>query len=160
MDAEVPLTAHDIQMKIASGRGEQVDWLDEEVSSDAIARTLAAMANSQGGILFIGITSAEVSEEPSTPHINGVNNISDAIDRVLMAALSLSPRLIIPMPHAVEVSGKQVIVVRVSEGMPHTYAVDGQYLHRDGKENAGLPPHVLRCLFMERAELSFDVLRL
>ena len=124
-------------MKIASGRGVTLDWLDQSASPDAIAAVLSAMANTEGGTLLIGVSASESAGGKVTPDVTGVDNPNDTIDRILLAALSLTPALILPLPCAVDIGGKPVVVVRISAGMPHIYATKGLYLHRQGTGNTG-----------------------
>jgi ATP-dependent DNA helicase RecG len=137
----------DIRQVVAAGRNAQVDWFPEDGAPDLIAATLVAMANSQGGKLLIGIFHDTIA---------GVGDPETTIDQVLQAALTIDPPLIIPLPRAVQVRDKTVIVTQIPPGMPHIYSLGGRYLYRKGFENFPLSSRDLRRLLLERGELSFE----
>jgi ATP-dependent DNA helicase RecG len=142
------MNSDDVQQLIKTGRGARADWLPEEATHTAIATALVAMANSHGGTLMIGVS--------GHGSFAGVRDPESAIDRVLQAALAVEPPLIIPLPRAVRVGQKSVVVVQIPLGMPHVYALEGRYLYRSDIENAPLHPRELRRLMMERGEISFE----
>ncbi|NWF70409.1 MAG: putative DNA binding domain-containing protein [Chloroflexi bacterium] len=142
------MNADEVQKLLKVGRSAQVDWVAADAAQGTLASLLVAMANSQGGVLVIGVSSAGT--------LTSLRDSEAAIDRVLQAALAVEPPLIIPLPKAVKVGQKEVVVVHIPPGMPHVYALDGRYLYRKGYENAPLNPRELRRLMMERGELSFE----
>ena len=79
-----------------------------------------------------------------------------AINRVLEAALSIQPPLIIPLPQSVQVQGSPMVVVQVPRGMPYVYALEGRYLARQGAANVPLSPMLLRRLMLERGDVTFE----
>lgn len=156
--------ADDAFQRVKTGRrGADFDWLAGDASVETIATTLSALANTRrGGTLMIGVT-------PSPPSaavpaiISGVSDPLEMIDRVLQAALSLTPALILPLPKVVETGGKQkttVVITTVPAGMPYVYACDGRYLHREMREDAPhnlpLEPRALRRLLIERGEITYE----
>ncbi|NDJ61093.1 MAG: transcriptional regulator [Chloroflexi bacterium] len=137
---------------IKQGRSEQFDWLGETAPLDSIAATLTAMANSRGGTFVLGIIGP-------TGAIIGVRDADNAIDRVVQAALSIEPPLLIPLPRAVHLSDlndRPVIAAQIPPGMPHVYAHSGRYLYRQGTENKVLKTRDLHRLIIERGEVSFE----
>jgi ATP-dependent DNA helicase RecG len=110
-----------------------------QASRADIEEALAALANQNGGALQL------CSEEPF--------EVESVIDRVLQAALSLDPPLILPLPQAAE-SG---LVVHVPAGMPHVYATSqGRYVVRSASEIVPLSTRELQRLMMRRSSLSFE----
>ncbi len=140
----------DLHHLIKGGRSERIDWLPENAALDSIAAILAAMANSAGGTLVIGVLG------PAGAPI-GVKDVEASIDKVIQAALAIDPALIIPIPKALTLREKPVIVCHVPPGMPHVYAYDGRYLVRQGIDNAALNPRDLRRLILQRGEVSFEL---
>lgn len=134
---------------VKSGRSARLDWLGENAALDSIATTLTAMANTQGGMLLIGLIGP-------APALIGVRDADNVIDRVLQAALSIEPALIIPVPRTARLNDRTIVIVTIPPGMPHVYAFDGRYLYREGAENGSLKPREMRRLIIERGEASFE----
>ncbi|MDX1991750.1 MAG: ATP-binding protein [bacterium] len=143
--------ATEVKSLLQRGRSTTFDWFDAQPAVAAIALTMAAMANSQGGMLVIGIVS-----EGRQAIVAGIQDRGEIIDRILQAAVALDPTLIIPLPRSIIVDGKTVVAVRVSAGLPHVYAYEGRYLVRQGTVNLPLNPRELRTLLMQRGEFSFE----
>jgi ATP-dependent DNA helicase RecG len=143
----------EIVQAIEAGRSVDFDWLNESATHEQLASTLTAMANSQGGTLLLGVSGREGI-------IIGVSDPETTVDRVLQAALSIEPSLIIPLPRIMRVDTlkgeRSIVMVHVPPGMPHVYALDGRFLYRAHTDNAPLNPRELRRLMMERGELSFE----
>jgi len=134
---------------IKRGRGAQTDWFGEQVTAESLAETLTAMANSQGGTVLLGVSGPVGS-------VTGVRNVSNTVDRMLHAALSSDPPLIIPLPQVMRINGKAIVIAQIPAGMPHVYCLDGRYLYRQGSDNAALKARELRRLIIERGEASFE----
>lgn len=148
-ESEERLSEQDVLSLISAGRSAMLDWLPGRAPVGDIASMLAAMANAHGGTLLLGVA-------PRTDKPAGVDDSENAINRVLEAALSITPPLIIPLPYAVKVHGSPMVVVQIPRGMPHVYALDGRYLTRDNVTNAPLIPRVLRRLILERGDVTFE----
>jgi ATP-dependent DNA helicase RecG len=138
----------EIPALIATGKRTDADWFKDDAPVEKIATVLAAMANTLGGTLFIGVG--------PTGMIEGVTNGPATMDRVLEAALLLEPSLIIPIPRAVMIEGKPIITVYVPPGMPNVYGLEGRYMRRVGSKNMGLRPDELRRLIIERGVTSYE----
>lgn len=144
------MTPDDLGQLLKQGRGARLDWMSDGAPLEVMASTLAAMANSQGGSLVVGVSGPAAT-------VVGVRDADQAQDRVLQAALSLEPPLIIPLPRVVRMNEKPVVIAVIPPGMPHLYALDGRYLYRQSAENAALKPRDLRRLLIERGEVSFEM---
>lgn len=142
--------ADDLWQVLKSGRSARTDWMSESTAVDSLAATMVAMANSQGGVVLVGVTGP-------TGTVIGVRDADNAVDRVLQAALAIDPPLIIPMPRVARLRDRPVVVTHIPRGMPHVYAIDGRYLYREGVENTALKPRDIRRLMMERGETSFEI---
>jgi ATP-dependent DNA helicase RecG len=140
----------DLSQIIKDGRHTRVDWFSEQTPLSQVASAMTAMANTQGGMILMG-----VAGPTGTPI--GVRDADGAVDRVLQAALSLDPPLIIPVPRIGQHNGQSIVIAHIPPGMPHVYSVDGRYLARDGTENIPIKPRDLRRLIFERGELSFEM---
>lgn len=135
---------------LKNGRTDSIEWIDGQTPPEKIAPTLMAMANSQGGTLFLGITGKD------KPRVSGVEKGKHVIDGVLKAAMSLEPKLVLPMPRLTKLKEKAVVIVEIPAGMPHIYSLKGQYLGRKGAKNHALNPRELRQLLLQRGEISFE----
>lgn len=140
-------TPDEIGQLMKNGRGQRLDWFHEQSRPEVLAAAMSAMANSQGGTILLGVVGGSVE---------GVRNVSESVDLLLQAALSIDPPLIIPLPDVIRINGKAIIVLQIPPGMPHVYALDGRYLQRQDVENTPLKPPELRRLIMERGEASFE----
>lgn len=143
------MSTDDLGLSVKNGRNIRLDWLAESAPINAIAANLTAMANTQGGTLIMGIVGP-------TATMIGVRDIDNVIDRMLQAALSIEPPLIIPMPRVIRMNDRPVVIAHIPPGMPHVYSLDGRYLWRQGTENSPLKPRDLHRLLIERGEVSFE----
>jgi ATP-dependent DNA helicase RecG len=143
------MSVDELWQLIKGGRNSRVDWYGEQTPVQSLAETLSAMANSQGGHLFLGIMG-------QTGTMVGVHNPSKSVDVLLQAALSIDPPLIVPFPQIVKLNGKFIVVLQIPSGMPHVYSLFGRYLQRQQAENIPLKSAELRRLLMERGEASFE----
>ena len=144
------MSSEDLWQIVKSGRSERLDWLSENAPLDTMATILTAMANSHGGTLVLGIIGP-------TATVVGVRDAGNAIDRVIQAALSVEPPLIIPMPRAVPLKDKQV------DRRPHPAGNAARLRARRALSDAGRASRIrrssratLRRLIIERGELSFE----
>jgi ATP-dependent DNA helicase RecG len=146
---EQPLSEQDILGLLDGGRSDEADWLPGRAPVGDIAETLAAMANTHGGTLLVGVS-------PRADRPVGVDDAANAINRVVEAALSIEPRLIIPFPRLIQIKGSPMVVVQIPRGMPYVYALDGRYLTRINAANSPLSPDLLRRLILERGDVTFE----
>lgn len=138
----------DLRTQIDDGQHTMLSWALESDELSDIAETMVAMANSNGGTVIMGVDNS---------HIVGVYNEQEASDYLIEAALSTEPPLIIPVPKAVPIDGKTVIVANIPSGMPHVYAYQGRYIWRRNAENVPLSPANLRRLMIKRGEMDYEV---
>lgn len=151
MTEDIPRKRLDIRLMIERGRDQTVDWLPDATDDDQLHLALTAMANSDGGMVLLGLSQAGQAIE-----IKGVPDADATVDRLLKATLRLDPPLITPMPQIIEIDDKQIVAVEVPQGMPNVYAYDGRYVSRKHNENTPMRPIEIRQLFIERGEISFE----
>ena len=107
-----------------------------------LAETLVAMANSQGGLLWL-----ELGNVPA----------EEAIDHIREASLCADPALILPLPAVVDDKPRgHVVIVSVPRGLPHVFSLNGRYLAREGGVNRALSARELRRLLIERGDLNYE----
>ena len=119
------------------------------IPAPRLAETLVALANGAGGTLLVGV-------DPRTGRPQGLADADSVLDRVLRAALSAEPPLIIPLPKLAEYLGVRVLEVVVPCGLPHVYAAQGRFLIRDGSRNRSMEARLLRRLMIERGSSSLE----
>jgi ATP-dependent DNA helicase RecG len=139
----------DIPTLLAQGMGADLHWFLEGADISKLAATLVAMANTDGGVVVLGVT-------PRTGRIQGVKEIDKEIDRVFQAALLSDPPLVLPVPQVHRIGLDSVVVVNVPPGLPHVYNLEGRYLWRDGFYTSPLSARHLRELLQERGVIQFE----
>jgi ATP-dependent DNA helicase RecG len=141
-------TSDDLARLISAGPGERVAFATANTGPARLAETLAALANTHGGVLLIGVNTAG---RPA-----GIPDIGEARAVLQAAGLLASPPLILPLPQTIEVDGKTVCLAEVPPGLPHVYSVDGRYLTRTGAQNRLLSAGELSALLLARGEAGFE----
>ncbi|GAB3885681.1 AlbA family DNA-binding domain-containing protein [Spirosoma agri] len=111
------MTRNDLDDLIAQGENTRLEFKRSLSSAYRIARTLAAFANTSGGVILIGIAdSGKIVGVPSESR--EIYKLEDATDKLVDPALTISYEVLTP-------DGRTVLVVRVneSEEKPH-YVID------------------------------------
>lgn len=139
----------DLTKIYSKGQSETLAFELENAATTRLAETLAALANSQGGALLVGI-------DPQGDIVKGLRDADAAREKSLAAGLRCEPPLVLPRPSVAVIEDKSVLVVQVPAGLPHAYAIRGKYLARDGKKNRALGPRQLRQLLRDRGEGNFE----
>ncbi|MBI3942516.1 MAG: transcriptional regulator [Chloroflexi bacterium] len=139
------ISSEEIQALLKQGPGENLVLQPARTSPLSLATSLAALANTHGGTLILGVDA-------------GLPDPDEARLRVLEATLLCDPPLILPVPESVTTGDKLLLVQGVPPGLPHVYHVRGKYLYRQGTEELPLPPERLRQLLLERSERGFELL--
>lgn len=129
--------------------GADLHWYPESVSVSDLAGTLAAMANTEGGRVILGVA-------PRAGKVKGVEDIEDTFDKVFQAAMLAEPVLVLPMPDIHLVGSEEVLLVRVPPGLPHVYNLGGRYLGRARRYNEPFSARKLRELLVSRGAAQFE----
>jgi ATP-dependent DNA helicase RecG len=141
-------TGEDLDALLAGGQGERVVFLPARAGRQAVAESLAALANADGGTLVLGLSArGSVQAGADLPALREL-----AVD----AALQTDPPLILPSPQVVETAAGAVVAVQVPEGLPHVYSLKGVYWTRTGATNRPLTTPELRQLLLDRAESGYE----
>jgi predicted HTH transcriptional regulator len=128
--------------------GARLAFVPARAGPSKLAETLAALANSHGGNVLIGVSAGG--------HVVGIDDVDQERDMVQAAELLPSPPLIGPMPEMLQLEDKAVCVDEVPPGLPHVYALNGRYLTRSGTRNRLLTTAELSGLLLERSEAGFE----
>ena len=129
--------------------GLRLHWFPGDVQATRLAAVLAGMANTDGGVVLLGIT-------PRSGQVQGVSSREEALDCVFQAALLVDPPLVLPIPRVETAGQAQVVRVTVPQGLPHVYSLEGRYLGREGAQTNPLPARRLRQLLIERGVVQFE----
>lgn len=142
------INSQHLRTKLKDGQDARLKWTANCDEIGKIAETMVAMANSQGGLILVGIDDG---------NLIGVDNQQETIDSLIEAALATEPALVIPMPQVMPFDDKSLVVVQIPSGMPHIYAYKGRYLKRRHTRNVPLKPSSLRRLMIQRGEMDFEI---
>ncbi|HMO55778.1 MAG TPA: ATP-binding protein [Roseiflexaceae bacterium] len=143
-----PVEPQTLANLLAMPEGDQLAFVRGGFRPDALAETLAALANAQGGIVLIGIGRGR--------RLEGVADIDAAREATLDAALACTPPLALPLPVVVRHDEVDLLLVTVPAGLPHVYSVRGKYLRREGAADLPIAPDALRRLLLDRGATSWD----
>ena len=143
------LPAQEIHAMLEQGMGVTLHWLSADFKVARLAMVLVGMANSMGGVVLLGVS-------PRSAHIQGIENLEEARDRVFEATLMAEPALVLPLPRLIQVDQVQVLWITVPPGLPHVYSLEGRYLGRDGSQTNPLSARQLRQLLLERGMVQFE----
>lgn len=141
----------DVSTLIARGMGVQLHWFPEDISPERLATVLVGMANTDGGIVLVGVS-------PRAGQVHGVHHPETIQDCVFQAALLVDPPLVLPMPDIEHIGSMQVVRVVVPWGLPNVYSLDGRYFGREGAQTNPMPARRLRQLLVERGVVQFEAL--
>lgn len=129
--------------------GPELQWFPSDVSRLDLAAAMVALANTNGGAIYLGIT-------PRSNEISGISDIAAQRDVIFKACLLIEPTLVIPVPVVHRVAQVDIMQISIPPGLPHVYSIDGRYYWREGKRTNPLPPRHLRRLLVERGSASFE----
>lgn len=133
---------------LTNGQNDHVAFLPSNVKHDAIAETLAAMANANGGLVFLGVTAKGVPQKSV--------DLDALREAVVEAGLLTDPPLILPTPQRAACSAGEVVLVQVPPGLPHLYSLQGRYLTRTASQNRPLTTPELRRLLLDRGDAGYE----
>jgi ATP-dependent DNA helicase RecG len=132
---------------LSGGQNPEVAFASEKVTTAALSEILVALANAGGGTILLGVT--------QTGSVRGLQDANGLRDRVLWAALSITPPLVLPIPEQIAADwgpgeNRTLVAAHVPRGLPSVYATKGRYLVRDGPGNRVLAPSEIHQLMLRR----------
>ena len=71
--------------------GLQLHWFPEDVTVSRLATTMVGMANSEGGLVVLGVA-------PRAREVHGISLVEEVQDRIFQASLQADPPLVLPLP--------------------------------------------------------------
>lgn len=141
-----PFDAEEILQLIDQGEGPTVEFKGEFTT--AIDREIVALANAGGGVMLVGVA------DDST--IAGVDDPRQIADRVMgLCRTNIRPP-ITPEIAAVEVDGRQVVVISVTEGEQKPYTANDVCYVRAGATTRRARPEELRRLSFDAQYTAYE----
>ncbi|MBA3532028.1 MAG: putative DNA binding domain-containing protein [Ardenticatenales bacterium] len=144
------MSAEPIETLLKQKPGQALAFLLDNASAQEIAETLAAFANSEGGVLFIGLT--------RTGLVTGLADPDRMEQCALSALLQVEPPMSggVTLPELVEYDGHSLLMMRVPPGLAQIYRVGPTYLQRVGTENQAMSTPTLREVILNRRDTPFE----
>jgi ATP-dependent DNA helicase RecG len=137
---------------IKIGEGWTIDFKEKPPKPAKLAETIVSLANHQGGYILIGIN--------DEGRVVGYSPTKEDMVNILRAARDCSsPPIEFVDIQEVEVEGKPVLVLQISEARDHVYSTaDGKYLIRQGSENKAISEYEMYQLAVKRQKIIFEEL--
>jgi ATP-dependent DNA helicase RecG len=146
------LDSEEFYSLLKTGESGSVAFKGNDLRPAKLAETLAALANTAGGTLILGIDARLRSS-------SGLDDPQQAVRALADAARLCNPPLVLPLPEEISLTdGRRVLVASVPDGLPHVYDLDGRYLGRLGVQNRPLGAEALKRLLIERGQISYETL--
>jgi ATP-dependent DNA helicase RecG len=143
------LSADYIQALVQAGESQTVEFKPESESQGDVGELLAALANTDGGIILFGVT--------DTQEIVGVKRLETVYNRIQAAARACRPPLNLYLTvYTVEVAGRPVVVAQLPAGGTDLYSYAGVYRRRQGSYNVLLMAEEMKQLIRTRMSEDFD----
>jgi ATP-dependent DNA helicase RecG len=142
------LQSEEVAAHLAAGASDRVAFVPAKTATKPLAETLAALANANGGVVLLGVSSKGMVQREFD-----VNALRDA---ATAAGLLTDPPLVLPSAQVVNVEQGPVVVVQVPAGLPHIYNLQGMYLTRTAGQNRPLTTPELRRLLLERGDAGYE----
>lgn len=146
------MTEAEILEQVGQGEGLASAFLPARFRLQVLGETLVAMANSEGGLVLLGVRPGRRSP------VEGLLAPDEVRALVTQVAQECVPPLALPTPEVVTVQGRSVVVVTVPAGLPQAYHYHGVYMRRAGNQNVLPSSAELRSLLLERSEERFESL--
>lgn len=140
-------TVAEILEIIKQGESKFIEFKEEEVHPDSLAKTMVAFSNSEGGEIYIGIADDRTIKGISKKDIaEWVINISRT-----NCIPSVEPRI-----EKIDFTEKAILVVEIPRGIEPRKSKDGRYYIRVGSTNREASAFELARLFQRTTLLNFD----
>ena len=143
----------EIKRLIATGESSKVEFKEDDVHNDRLAREIVAFANFKGGVILLGVS--------DSGQIVGLNRI-DNEERIMNICSSIIEPRLIPEYEPLIIDGKRLALITIDIGREKPYAVLQQgrrtYYIRVGSTSRESTQRQLMRMFQDSALLHFEVL--
>lgn len=141
-------TEHDILAVLAQGENSSVEFKTCRVRPDALAKEMAAFANTSGGLILVGI-----DDDGTVAGFDDDKNYEEWSMNI--ARTSVSPALSIEY-QSLEIAGKHIAILNIPKGPDKPYQVAEQYFVRVGSTNRRATQGELLRLFQAAGVFHYD----
>jgi ATP-dependent DNA helicase RecG len=142
------MNMNDLQQLILQGEGQQLEFKRSLAELETAARSVAAFANADGGIVLLGVR--------DSGEIVGVEVGEHTKERLSTAITDSTDPIVYPSIEIIPVAGKAVVAIKVeaSENRPHL--CKGRAYKRVGATDAQLSRDEYEKLLLMRATAVYD----
>ena len=138
----------DLKQRIAQGENATTEF--KENFDQEVIETAVAFANNHGGTIFVG-----VSDRRDISGITvGKETLRDASNRIAQAT---EPRVVLEI-ESVDIDGKSVLLIRISESSLKPVSVKGVCYKRVGNSNRVMSPQEIAQMHLNATGQSWDQL--
>lgn len=132
----------DILKLIAGGESQRVEFKRSLSERKEILETVCAFSNSEGGVILVGVD--------DNGNITGIELGKSTLEELINEIKSSIEPSIIPQTEVIEVSGKKVLVISISEGLNKPYLLKGVAFKRFGRTNQRISREELEKMILEK----------
>lgn len=142
------MTPEDLQILIAQGEGQRLEFKRSLAELETGARAVAAMANSDGGHVLFGVRDDGV--------ILGVEIGAQSKERVVQAITGGADPTLYPSVAYMDVDGRSVIVVKVTRSDNRPHLMRGRAFKRVGAADVQMSRAEYEQLLRDRPGFEYD----
>jgi ATP-dependent DNA helicase RecG len=141
----------DINKEISLGEDSSRQFKEKIVTAAKLAEEMCAMSNSRGGIIYVGVKDNNIISGLSQHEIAEYNQfISNASNENIKPA-------IYPQTKIIDIEGKLVLLINVSEGPSKPYCTNaGVYWVKSGSDKRKASPQELLRMFQQSNLMYLD----
>lgn len=140
-----------VRKEISLGEDSSRQFKEKLNNAVQVAVEMCAMSNSTGGTIYVGIKDNNTIAGLTTAELHTYNQYVSAA-----ASEHIKPA-IYPQTQTLELDGKLILLIEVSEGFTKPYSdKDGIYWVKSGSDKRKASPQELLRLFQESAQINLD----
>ncbi|MBI4605107.1 MAG: putative DNA binding domain-containing protein [Planctomycetes bacterium] len=142
-----PVATANLEAELRAGESSFLELKDERVHPDSLAKEMAAFANTEGGVILLG-----VADDGS---VTGISR-PDIEEWVFNIARNNVKPSVLPLFELVEAQGKRVARITVQKDLAGPFSVSGRYYIRAGSTSRECTKEELGRLFQRSRYFYFE----